>query len=122
LEVGNFQIRNDGMFAELFHVNDADGNMALLPDSIPVAEACMLSDMVPTGFHAAEMAEVTFGDSVCVIGIGPVGLMCVAGANLHGASHIYAVGSRPDCARVAKVYGATEINLTIRMDLSLIRF
>jgi alcohol dehydrogenase (NADP+) len=99
----------DGVFGELFHVNEADANLAILPDSVPVAEACMLSDMVPTGFMAAEMAEVGFGDSVCVIGIGPVGLMAVAGANLHGASNIYAVGSRADCARVARIYGATEI-------------
>jgi threonine dehydrogenase-like Zn-dependent dehydrogenase len=69
----------------------------------------MLTDMSTTGFHAAELAEVKLGDTVCVIGIGPVGLNAVAGANLMGASHIYAVGSRPDCARVAQEYGATEI-------------
>ena len=40
---------------------------------------------------------------------GPVGLMAVAGAKLRGASHLYAVGSRPDCAALAREYGATEI-------------
>jgi threonine dehydrogenase-like Zn-dependent dehydrogenase len=49
----------------------------------------MLADMVITGFHGAEMADVKLGDSVVVIGIGPVGLMAVAGANLMGASHIF---------------------------------
>lgn len=99
----------DGVFGELFHVNEADGNLAKLPDSIPVAEASMLADMVPTGFHAAEMAGVKLGDTVCCIGIGPVGLMAVAGSNLMGASHILAVGSRPDCAAAARGYGATDI-------------
>ena len=99
----------DGVFAEYFNVNDADGNLAHLPANIPVAEACMLSDMVPTGFHAVELADVQFGDTVLVIGIGPVGLMSVAGASLRGAGRIIAVGSRPVCAEAARRYGADEI-------------
>ena len=69
----------------------------------------MLSDMVPTGLHGAELADIQYGDSICVIGIGPVGLMSVAGAVLRGAGKIYAVGSRPNCIQVAKEYGATDI-------------
>lgn len=99
----------DGVFSELFHVNDADGNLAMLPDCLDPADAVMLSDMVPTGFHGVELADVQFGDSVCVIGIGPVGLMSVAAAALRGASHLYAVGSRPNCVQAAKEYGATDI-------------
>ena len=98
----------DGVFSEYFHVNDADGNLAKLPDSIDPADACILSDMVPTGFHAVELADVQFGDTVLVIGIGPVGLMCVAGAALRGASRIIAVGTRPVCVEAAKGYGATD--------------
>lgn len=99
----------DGVFAELFHVNDADGNLAHLPEGLDPAEAVMLCDMVPTGLHGAELADVQFGDSVLVVGIGPVGLMAVAGAALRGAGEIYAVGSRQVCADAAKGYGATEI-------------
>lgn len=99
----------DGVFGEFIHVNDADGNLALLPDNISPADACILSDMVPTGFHAVELADVQFGDTVLVIGIGPVGLMSVAGAALRGASRIIAVGTRPVCVEAAKGYGATDI-------------
>lgn len=99
----------DGVFAEYFHVNEADGNLAILPEDIDATTAVMLSDMVPTGFHGVELADIQFGDSVCVIGIGPVGLMAVAGAVLRGASRLYAVGSRPVCVQVAKEYGATDI-------------
>ena len=99
----------DGVFAEYFHVNDADGNMAHLPKEINVVDACMLSDMVPTGFHGVELADVQFGDVVLVIGIGPVGLMAVAGANMRGAARIIAVGSRPVCVEAAKKYGASDI-------------
>lgn len=99
----------DGVFGELFHVNDADGNLALLPEGMDPAAAVMLSDMIPTGMHGVELADVQFGDSVCVIGIGPVGLMSVAGATLRGASQLFAVGSRPNCVELAKEYGATDI-------------
>ena len=43
------------------------------------------------------------------MGIGPVGLMAVAGAVLAGASRILAIGTRPNCVEVAKSYGATDI-------------
>ena len=99
----------DGVFAEYFHVNDADGNLAHLPDGLDPACAVMLSDMVPTGFHGAELAGVQYGDSVCVIGIGPVGLMAVAAAQLKGAARLFAVGSRPNCVAAARHYGATDI-------------
>lgn len=99
----------DGVFGEFFHVNDADGNLAHLPPAIDPAEAVMLSDMVPTGLHGSELADVQYGDSVLVVGIGPVGLMGVAGAALRGAGEIFAVGSRPVCAEAARSYGATDI-------------
>ena len=99
----------DGVFAEYFHVNEADANLARLPEGVEVADAVMLSDMVPTGFHGAELADVQYGDSICVIGIGPVGLMAVAASALRGADRIFAVGSRPNCVQVAKEYGATDI-------------
>lgn len=98
----------DGLDSEFFHVNDADGNLAHMPEGMSLVEACMLSDMVPTGFHGVELADVQFGDEVLVIGIGPVGLMSVAGAALRGASRIIAVGTRPNCVEVAKKYGADE--------------
>lgn len=99
----------DGVFAEYFHVNDADGNLALIPEGMDPAAAVMFCDMVPTGFHGVELAGVEFGDTVVVVGIGPVGLMSVAGAALHGAGRLFAVGSRPKCIEVAKAYGATDI-------------
>lgn len=99
----------DGVFGEFFHVNEADANLAFLPEGMDIYAATMLCDMVPTGFHGVELADVKFGDDVCVIGIGPVGLMAVAGAALRGAANLYAVGSRPVCANVAREYGATDV-------------
>jgi len=99
----------DGVFAEYFHVNDADGNLAHLPDGMPLEAAVMLSDMVPTGVHGAELAGIEFGDTAAVIGIGPVGLMSVAAAAVRGASEIYAVGSRRICCELALEFGASKV-------------
>ncbi|ADH61768.1 Alcohol dehydrogenase zinc-binding domain protein [Thermoanaerobacter mathranii subsp. mathranii str. A3] len=99
----------DGVFGEFFHVNDADMNLAHLPKEIPLEAAVMIPDMMTTGFHGAELAEIELGASVAVLGIGPVGLMAVAGAKLRGAGRIIAVGSRPVCVDAAKYYGATDI-------------
>ena len=109
--LGGWKFSNfkDGVFSEYFHVNEADANLAKVPEGISPVQAVMLCDMVTTGFHGAELAEVKLGDTVCVIGIGPVGLMSVAGANHMGASRIFAVGSRPKCCEIAKEYGATDI-------------
>ncbi len=72
----------DGVFAEYFHVNDADMNLALLPSEISLESAVMITDMMTTGFHGAELADIQMGSSVVVIGIGAVGLMGIAGAKL----------------------------------------
>lgn len=78
------------------------------PDDLDPGTACMLCDMMPTGFHAAELAEIGFGESVCVIGIGPVGLMAVRACVLRGAGDIFCVGTRKVCMDAAKQYGATD--------------
>lgn len=99
----------DGVFAEFFHVNDADMNLAHLPNEISLEAAVMIPDMMTTGFHGAELANIELGATVAVLGIGPVGLMAVAGARLCGAGRIIAVGSRPVCIEAALFYGATDI-------------
>ena len=62
-----------------------------------------------TGFTAAEYAEIKTGDTVCIIGIGPIGLMAIAAASHLGASRIIAIGTRPVCRELAVRYGANEI-------------
>ncbi|CRF47150.1 Threonine dehydrogenase and related Zn-dependent dehydrogenases [Helicobacter heilmannii] len=99
----------DGVFAEKIHINDADGNLGHLPEGVEITDAVMLSDMITTGFHCAEQAAIKPGDRVAVVGLGPVGLMALAGANLMGASEIYAVDCVPFRYEVAhKHYGATH--------------
>lgn len=110
--MGSFKFlgEKDGTFAEFFHVNQADANLVKMPEEDVSDEAALMTvDMMSTGFHAAELGDVEYGDSVLVIGIGPVGLMSVAGSALKGAGRIFAVGTRPICIEIAKEYGATDI-------------
>lgn len=105
----NFSNYEDGTFAEQIKVRSADMNLAHLPETITLEQGVMITDMVTTGFHGPELGEVKYGDSVAVFGIGPVGLMAVAGSALRGAGKLIGVGTRPVCVELAKEYGATDI-------------
>lgn len=104
-----FAFTMDGLFSEYFVLPDIDMNGAHLPAGMSCEAAVMACDMMTTGFHGAELAEIGFGESVAILGIGPVGLMAVAGAVLHGAGRIFVVGTRPNCVKIAKEYGATDV-------------
>ncbi|WP_067089084.1 NAD(P)-dependent alcohol dehydrogenase [Methanobrevibacter curvatus] len=99
----------DGSMAEYFTCNEADFNLAILPENISPADGVMLVDMWSTGFMGAENANIPLGGSVAVLGIGAVGLSAILGAKLQGAGRIFAVGTRPVSVEVAKEYGATDI-------------
>lgn len=98
-----------GVFSERFFIPDADTTLAHIPDGVSDEQALMCVDVMTTGFTGAEYANIKYGDTVCVIGIGPIGLMAIAGARLQGAGRIIAVGSRPKCVELARQYGATEV-------------
>lgn len=105
----NFSSNEDGTFAEQIKIRNADMNLALLPEGVTLEQAVMATDMMTTGFYGSELGDVKIGDTVVVFGIGPVGLMAVAGAQLSGAAQIIAIGTRPNCVALAKEYGATDV-------------
>jgi threonine dehydrogenase-like Zn-dependent dehydrogenase len=98
-----------GTFSERVRTLDADLNLAHIPDAVTDIQAVLVGDMVATGFTGVERMESAFGETVAVIGVGPVGLMGVAGAALRGAGRIIAVGSRPATLDLARRYGATDV-------------
>ena len=98
-----------GVFAEKFLISDADTTLAHIPEKVSDEQALMSVDVMTTGFTGAEYANIKIGDTVCVMGIGPIGLMAVAGARLCGAGRIIAVGTRPVCVELARYYGATDV-------------
>ena len=67
-----------------------------------------LSDIFPTGYMAAENAEIESGDTVAVWGCGPVGLFAIASAWMLGAGRVIAVDRVPERLRMAEVHGKAE--------------
>lgn len=104
-----FSNSKDGVFAEYFHVNEADANMAHIPDGVSDDVAVYCCDMLSTGFVGAENANIPIGGTVAIFAQGPVGLMATAGAKLRGAGLIIAVDSIPTRQELARFYGADVI-------------
>ncbi|HLN46935.1 MAG TPA: NAD(P)-dependent alcohol dehydrogenase [Magnetospirillaceae bacterium] len=109
--LGGWRFANlkDGVFAEYFHVNEADANMALIPASVPDESAVYCADMLSTGFMGAENAAIPIGGTVAVFAEGPVGLMATAGARLLGAGLVIGVDAVPARKELARFYGADEV-------------
>ncbi len=99
----------DGVFAEYFHVNQADANMAKIPESVPDESAVYVTDMMSTGFQGAEAANIPVGGTVAIFAQGPVGLMATAGSKLRGAGTVIAVESIPKRQELARFYGADGV-------------
>jgi threonine dehydrogenase-like Zn-dependent dehydrogenase len=109
--LGGWKFANvkDGVFAEYFHVNDADANLAKIPDDVPDEVAVYCCDMLSTGFMGAENGNIPIGGTVAVLAQGPVGLMSTVGARLQGAGLVIGVESVPSRQKLARIYGADEI-------------
>lgn len=104
-----FSNTKDGVFAEYFHVNEADANMARIPDGVADEAAVYCADMMSTGFMGAENADIPVGGTVAIFAQGPVGLMATAGARLRGAGLIIAVESVPARQELSRFYGADVV-------------
>jgi threonine dehydrogenase-like Zn-dependent dehydrogenase len=109
--LGGFKFANskDGVFAEYFHVNEADANLAKIPDAVSNEMAVYCADMLSTGFMGAENGNIPVGGTVAVLAQGPVGLMGTAGAKLRGAGFVIGVESVPERQKLARTYGADAI-------------
>ena len=109
--LGGWKFANikDGVFADYFHVNDADANLCPIPDDVPDEAAVYVCDMMSTGFMGAEHAAIPMGGTVAVFAQGPVGLMATAGARLRGAGLLIAVDAIPKRMELARTYGADEV-------------
>lgn len=109
--LGGWKFANvkDGVFADYFHVNSAEANLAPIPASVPDEQAVYTCDMMSTGFAGAENADIPMGGTVAVFAQGPVGLMATVGARLQGAGLVIAVETVPKRKELAKHFGADEV-------------
>ncbi|MCW2388091.1 threonine dehydrogenase-like Zn-dependent dehydrogenase [Sphingobium sp. B11D3B] len=96
--------------AEYVRVPFSDVGPIVIPDGIDDDKVLFLSDILPTGWQAAEFAQIEPGDTVAVWGCGPVGLFCVQAAFLMGAERVIAIDHFPRRLELAAKFGAETIN------------
>ncbi|MGE7204141.1 zinc-dependent alcohol dehydrogenase [Sphingomonas sp. NPDC019816] len=96
--------------AEYVRVPFSDTGPIVIPDGVDDEKVLFLSDILPTGWMAAENAEIEPGDIVAVWGCGPVGLFAVQSAFLMGAERVIAIDHFPHRLELARKFGAETIN------------
>jgi len=100
----------DGLQAQYARTPFAHASLIRLPDDIDDDRAILMSDIFPTGYFGAQLAEVKHGDTVAVFGAGPVGQFAIASAKLMGAGRVIAVDRLASRLEMARQQGAEIID------------
>ncbi|WP_067429497.1 zinc-binding dehydrogenase [Nocardioides jensenii] len=98
--------------AEYTKVFQAEGSLVKtdgIPDAALLPSLLALSDVMPTGWHAATAARVKAGDTVVVVGDGAVGLCGVLAAAQMGAERVIAMSRHESRQQIATAFGATHV-------------
>ncbi len=101
-----------GTQAEQALVPMANMTLRKVPDCVSDDVALFAGDVMGTGYHAVLEGDVRAGDSVAVLGLGPVGLCAIQVALAAGAGPVLAIDSVPQRLEVARQLGATPVHLT----------
>jgi len=96
--------------AEYVRVPFSDVGPIVIPDGVDDDKVLFLSDILPTGWMAAENAQIEKGDIVAVWGCGPVGLFAIQSAFLMGADRVIAIDHFPKRLELARQFGAETVN------------
>jgi alcohol dehydrogenase len=97
----------DGTQAEFVRVPFADTSTYKLPEGPSDEEILMLADILPTAYEVGVLnGHVQPGDTIAVVGAGPIGLSAILGAQLYSPSHIIAIDLAEARLDAAKLFGA----------------
>ena len=100
--------RIDGVQAELARVPFADTSTYVLPETVSDEDALMLADILPTSFEVGVLnGRVSPGDSVVVVGAGPIGLATLLTAKLYSPADLIVIDPSSSRRDAAKQLGAT---------------
>ncbi|SOJ55484.1 putative zinc-binding alcohol dehydrogenase [Mycobacterium simulans] len=98
-----------GAQADLLAVPAADFQVLKIPVGINTEQALLLTDNLATGWAAAQRADIPFGGTVAVFGLGAVGLCALRSAFMHGAATVFAVDKVDGRRQRAADWGATPV-------------
>ena len=104
--------RIDGCQAEYVRVPYADNGLTKLPDNVSFENALFVGDILSSGYWGAELCEIKAGDTVAVIGAGPVGLCAMQCAKYLGAEKVIAIDIDEKRLELAKKLGFADFVLT----------
>jgi threonine dehydrogenase-like Zn-dependent dehydrogenase len=96
--------------AQYARVPFADVGPLKVPDDMSDEQVLFLSDILPTGYMAAENCDIRRGDVVAIWGCGPVGQFTIQSARVLGAERIIAIDRFPERLRLARRLGAETLN------------
>jgi 2-desacetyl-2-hydroxyethyl bacteriochlorophyllide A dehydrogenase len=96
--------------AELIGVPNADVNLWPSPPDLSDEQVLFLTDILPTGYYAADNANIKPGQVVAIVGCGPVGLFAMLSAQLFGAATVLAIDRVGYRLEKARRYGAVPID------------
>jgi threonine dehydrogenase-like Zn-dependent dehydrogenase len=99
----------DGGQAQYVRVPYADIGPTKIPEWMDLDDAALLTDVVPTGYQAAEMGGIKVGDTVVVFGAGPVGIMAAKCSWLFGAARVIVIDHLDYRLEFAKNYAQCEV-------------
>lgn len=111
----------DGLQAEYARIPFAHVGLVPLPDTVDDAQAILLSDIYPTAWFGARLAEIGDGDTVAVVGAGPVGQAAIACARLQGAGRIIVVDGVADRLEVARSQHAETVDFNAEDPVEAVR-
>ncbi|MDB5904500.1 MAG: fdhA 2 [Betaproteobacteria bacterium] len=94
--------------AQYLRVPYADVGPIVIPNGMPDEQVLFLSDIFPTGYMAAENAQIEDGDTVAIWGCGPVGQFAIQSAWMLGAGRVIAIDRVPERLAMAGKYGKAE--------------
>ena len=98
----------DGGQAEYVRVPFADVGPSVIPDWVSDENAVLLTDALPTGYFGAQLADIVEGDTVVVLGAGPVGLYAARSAWLMGAGRVIVVDHLDYRLEMARTFALAE--------------
>lgn len=100
----------DGTQAQFVRIPHADNSLYPIPDGADEEALVMLSDILPTGFECGVLnGQVKPGDTVAIVGAGPVGLSALLTAQFYSPADIIMIDTDQNRLDVAKVFGATQL-------------
>lgn len=95
--------------AEYVRVPFADVGPFKVPDALTDDQVLFLTDIFPTGYQAAEVADIKGGETVAVWGCGPVGQFAIKSAWMLGAERVIAIDRVPERLKMAKEQAGAEV-------------